>query len=455
MACAVWACSGEDNNTADSGTQMTADAGSKADGGTQNPDAGQQASTLYDRLGKEAGIGTVMDDFIVRVVGDAKINGYFLNNSVQGSRLKTCLVKQVGALTGGPQKYPGPGEAADADGCRDMKTAHLGMGVSMNDYGDLAGHLVAALQQAGVAAEDVMAITDALTAPAFVADIVEDAQNNKNIYQRIGRKPAVETVIADFLQRVLADAKINGYFLNSSLGAQRLGTCLVRQVCGATGGPCIYGEGVEAELSGTPCKDMLTAHKDMGVSTNDFNDLVGHMADALTAAQVDSADIMAIASVLTSDQMKMAVIEDANNNATVYQRVGRKPAIGALIGNFAPRVLGDATINGFFNTSTEAVARLGTCLVRQVCSVEGPCIYGEGVEPELMGTACRDMMSSHANLTNGAGGSPITINDFNALVTHLVDAMNELQIPAADQMVYINALAPMCSDIVANSGDCP
>jgi truncated hemoglobin YjbI len=97
---------------------------------------------LEQRL-KEAGITTVINDFVGRVLDDPKINGYFLNVAVDGGRLTTCLVRQVGNLTGGPQAYPGE------DGmCRDMATAHEGLGISTNDFSDLAGHLVDALTAA-------------------------------------------------------------------------------------------------------------------------------------------------------------------------------------------------------------------------------------------------------------------------------------------------------------------
>src|SRR5262249_21649076 len=148
--------------------------------------------------------------------------------------------------TGGPQTYPGAGMPADSDGCRNMKTAHLGLGISANDFADLAGHLVAELQAKNVAQADIDTIVAALTPMA--GDIVEHPMNNETIYLRAGRKPAVKAVIDDFVGRVVADAKINGFFLNSSLNASRLSTCLVRQVCQATGGPCKYGEEVGEEL---------------------------------------------------------------------------------------------------------------------------------------------------------------------------------------------------------------
>lgn len=289
------ACSGEDAPDA-----STPDAGTPDSGASTNNNNLQDSGvelTLYQRLGEAAGIQTVIEDFVGRVVADPAINGYFLNANVSGSRVVTCLVKQVGALTGGPQTYPAEGEGPDADGCRNMTDAHAGMGVSAQDYGDLAGHLVAALSDAGVAQADIDVLAGALTDPAFVATIVEDTSDDATVYQRVGRKPAIKVVVDDFVGRVVADPEINGFF--TATDAARLTTCLVRQVC-SIDGPCRYGEGVEPELGNMPCRDMVSSHANMvddqgnGISLQDFNALAGHLVAALDGAGVSTADRDAI-----------------------------------------------------------------------------------------------------------------------------------------------------------------
>ena len=447
---ALSGCDAESTNDTGTGTPdmgMMQDAGSLPDGGGLpdlgmiQPDMGMQ-NGLYDRLGGEQGITTVINDFVGRVVADPKINGYFLNSSVEGGRLTTCLVKQVGALTGGPQTYPGPGQGPDADGCRNMTDSHEGLGISSQDFADLAGHLVAALTDAGVPMADIDAIVAAVSPLGEI--IIEDDNNDASIYQRVGRKEAIQTVINDFVGRVVGDAQINGYFLNSSVSGGRLTTCLVRQVCALTGGPCKYGEGVEPELEvgGTieVCKDMLSSHQGLGISTQDYNDLAGHLVGALTDAGVAQADIDTMVAALTDPNFVSTIVEDPNNNASIYQRVGRKPAIQTVINDFVGRVVADPQINGYFLNNTVNAGRLGTCLVRQVCDVaDGPCIYGEGVEPELeVGgnvVACRDMLSSHQGLG-------ISTQDYNDLAGHLVDALNAAGASADD----INELTLILTD---------
>ena len=73
---------------------------------------------------------------------------------------------QVGTLAGGPT----PQFTYPSTGCRNMKDSHAGMKVSMQDFNDLAGHLVAALAAAKVAQADIDAI---------VAAVVPDGQRHR------------------------------------------------------------------------------------------------------------------------------------------------------------------------------------------------------------------------------------------------------------------------------------
>src|SRR5262245_523032 len=68
------------------------------------------AKSLYDRLGGEAAIKAVVDEFVPNVGADPRINQFFANANLD--RLKGHLVNQIGQASGGPQQYTG----------RDMKT---------------------------------------------------------------------------------------------------------------------------------------------------------------------------------------------------------------------------------------------------------------------------------------------------------------------------------------------
>ena len=71
--------------------------------------------SLYDRLGKNAGITGLINAFLPSVALDSRINTFFAAANPQ--RLSALLVEQISNLSGGPEKYTG----------RTMKETHAGM----------------------------------------------------------------------------------------------------------------------------------------------------------------------------------------------------------------------------------------------------------------------------------------------------------------------------------------
>jgi hemoglobin len=115
--------------------------------------------SLYERLGGKDAIVAVIDDFVARAAGDARINGKFARTDVP--RLKAMLVDQVTAATGGPATYSG----------RTMEETHAGMGVTAGEFDALVGDLVDTLQQFEVPAPEQTELL-AILGP-LRADIVE------------------------------------------------------------------------------------------------------------------------------------------------------------------------------------------------------------------------------------------------------------------------------------------
>ena len=91
-------------------------------------------TTLYSRLGGNASITAVIDDFIGKVAADSRINAFFAAAAADPARLnrlKLNLVNQVGQASGGPEKYSG----------LDMKTAHKGMKITDAQFNALVEDL--------------------------------------------------------------------------------------------------------------------------------------------------------------------------------------------------------------------------------------------------------------------------------------------------------------------------
>lgn len=100
----------------------------------------------------------------------------------------------------------------------------------------------------------------------------------KTLYQRLGGKKSIAAVVDEFVGRVAADNRINGFFTATAADPERLAAFkknLVDQICQATGGPCKYMG-----------KDMKSAHAGMGISSADFNALVEDLAGALDKFKV-------------------------------------------------------------------------------------------------------------------------------------------------------------------------
>jgi len=115
--------------------------------------------SLYERLGGNDAIVAVIDDFVARVAGDARINGKFARTDIP--RLKAMLVDQVTDVTGGPATYMGRG----------MDETHAGMGVTSAEFDALVGDLRETLEELEVPAPEQTELL-AILAP-LRAEIVE------------------------------------------------------------------------------------------------------------------------------------------------------------------------------------------------------------------------------------------------------------------------------------------
>ena len=121
-------------------------------------------TTLYARVGGKKNIQGVVDEFITIVSADTRINKFFAEAAKDPKRLKALnknLVDQLCEATGGPCKYKG----------KDMKAAHLGMGVSEADFNALVEDLVKALDKFNVGETEKSEILAALG--PMKGDIVE------------------------------------------------------------------------------------------------------------------------------------------------------------------------------------------------------------------------------------------------------------------------------------------
>lgn len=128
------------------------------------PVAQAKDKTLYERLGGKKAITAVVDEFVGRVAADTRINSFFAATAADPQRLgafKMKLVDQICQASGGPCKYMG----------KDMKSAHMGMGITGPQFDALVGDLVGALDKFKVGEKEKGELLGALG--PMKSDIVE------------------------------------------------------------------------------------------------------------------------------------------------------------------------------------------------------------------------------------------------------------------------------------------
>ena len=114
---------------------------------------------------------------------------------------------------------------------------------------------------------------------------------------------------------------------------------------------------------------------------------------------------------------------------SLYDRLGGKPAIQALVDDFIGNVAGDTRINKRFADAN--IPRLKSQLVDQICEASGgPCKY------------------SGLNMKDAHTGMKISDDEFGALVEDLVKSLDKFNVPAREKGELLSALGGMRKDIV-------
>lgn len=116
-----------------------------------------------------------------------------------------------------------------------------------------------------------LALVCALALAACAAQDKPAAQ--ASLYERLGGKPAIEKVVDQFVANMAADNRINRRFAKTDIPKFKMH--LVDQICEASGGPCKYTG-----------RDMVTTHKGMNITKEEFNWTGGHLVSALDAYKV-------------------------------------------------------------------------------------------------------------------------------------------------------------------------
>lgn len=94
--------------------------------------------TLYQAFGGQPGLVKLMDDFMVRLLADKRMNPFF--KDADQKHVKEQLVVQFCQVSGGPCRLSGP----------DMKKAHDGMDITRGDFNALVEVLQQSMDAQGI-----------------------------------------------------------------------------------------------------------------------------------------------------------------------------------------------------------------------------------------------------------------------------------------------------------------
>ena len=129
--------------------------------------AGQNQSSLYERLGGVYSIATVVDDFIDRIMVDLRLNANprvdEAHHRVSPPGFKYLVTEMVCEATGGPQKYTG----------RSMRDSHQHMLITAAEWEAFLDDFQQTLDKFGVPhaeQEELKAIVDSTRADIVIRE---------------------------------------------------------------------------------------------------------------------------------------------------------------------------------------------------------------------------------------------------------------------------------------------
>lgn len=93
---------------------------------------------LYEQFGGQAGVEALVEEFLVRLLEDERINQQFVETDLVN--LNDRLVEQFCVELGGPCTYTG----------RTMAESHAGLGITEADFNALVEDLVDAMEARGI-----------------------------------------------------------------------------------------------------------------------------------------------------------------------------------------------------------------------------------------------------------------------------------------------------------------
>jgi hemoglobin len=126
---------------------------------------------------------------------------------------------------------------------------------------------------------------------SFVVGGCAGVAPEKTLYERVGGMPTIRQVVDDFVNRLGADPRVQGFFADSNIPMVK--ERITHLTCEVTGGPCTY-------LGA----DMKTSHVGLGIRDAHFDAVVEDFAASLDKFGVrarEKAELLSILGKLRTD----------------------------------------------------------------------------------------------------------------------------------------------------------
>ena len=123
----------------------------------------KQESSLYERIGGEEAIATLVDALYQRIMGDEALRPFFEHSSMD--TLRRMQREFIAAAVGGPIVYAG----------RSLREAHADRGITKGHFQKFVHHLLEALKAHDLSEEDAYEVISRLN--TYVDDVIGDTIN--------------------------------------------------------------------------------------------------------------------------------------------------------------------------------------------------------------------------------------------------------------------------------------
>ena len=391
-------------------------------------DASPQSESLFQKLGGEHTIAVVVEAFYSRILGDPTLAPMF--QTVDLSAQKRHMVHFLSQALGGPKQYQG----------RDIKAAHQGLGITPEQFDQVAHHLVETLNGFDVDLEYINQVV-ALVAP--LKELVvepqprsEPVQNQPppgethaapspppgghnpatvvgltrpgSLFTHLGGWDAVDLLVRDWFGLILQHPVLNPAFEGKD--HPRIMENLKFFLGRALGGP----DSCQGE-------DIRQVHHAFKVTRDQFDAMVSLLNQALDRLNLGEETTQRVVAVFLP--IKSQIV-----NGSLFSRLGGEAVLKGVIDDFYGRVMKDPLVAVQFHGKD--LGRLKGHLVKFVSqALGGP---GQYDGPTLF--------DAHKKLA-------ITDEQFNRVVQHLGAALEKFQVGQKEISQVVELLAPLKPDI--------